>query len=113
MVSKHEAPEPQTKVSGTWRTPGKGPHDDVEVRVAYGLVHAPATALFLEGVELREFRITSTAEGARIMLKAKRGKMHVVAFFNADSWRDAIVLALTSLDSQHVVWKPDQWPPDL
>lgn len=102
---------PPFKNGGTWRTQGKGPHDDVEQRVAYGLFHTPTVARFLDGVDIRELRVTFIGDEWRLMLKGRRGTRHLVCFFYAPGWREAYTLMVTSLDSGHVVWQPDRYPP--
>jgi len=102
---------PPSKDGRPWRPPGKGPHDDREVRLAYGLVHLPAVAHFLDGVELQEMRLTLVEEGYRVMLKGKRGNQPKVAFLYANSWKDALILVATTLDSGHSVWWDDKYPP--
>ena len=105
------AGRPPIKIGGEWRPQGKGPHDDVEVRVAYALVHVPVLAKFLSDVDLREFRISSADGGWRLMLKGTRRDKHVVAFFHADSWKDLITLCATTLDTGAATWYPDLYPP--
>jgi len=103
-------PAPPLNNGGEYRTQGKGPHDDVEVRVAYGLTHAPRHAKWTQNVELREFRITDIGGSWRVMLKGRRKGKAMVAFFNAETWRDAIALSVTSLDTGYVTWRPDRYP---
>ena len=103
--------EQETKVSGEWRTQGKGPHDDVEVRVAYSFIHAPALAYFLAGVELTPVRFTKEQGRWLLMLLGERPRMRVVAFVSADTYREAIVLCATYLDTNSVPWKESKPPP--
>lgn len=110
-MNPNGAGEPPIKIGGEFRGRGKGPHDDVEVRVAYALIHAPTLASFLSNVELREFRINQVDDGWRLMLKGKRGREHQVAFFYAENWRDLVTLAVTSLDTGRVDWYHDRYPP--
>lgn len=104
------AGKPRFKNRGEWRRPGKGPHDDVEVRVAYGLANSETLARFLDGVELQEFRITNLTEDCRVMLKGNRGTSPVVAYFYAPTWRDALRLAVSSLDTGNARWELDDYP---
>lgn len=105
------AGEPSIEIEGEFRPQGKGPHDDVEVRVAYSLVHAATLTWFMEQVELLELRVSVLEDGYRVMLKGTRKGKHLVAFFRAASWREAITLAATSVDCGYVTWWPDQYPP--
>lgn len=104
-------PAPLCKPSGEWRAQGKGPHDDIEVRVAYGLFHTPTVVAFLDGVDLDEMRISKLPHTWRLMLKGRRSGQPLVAFYYADTWRDLIVLMVTSTDSQHTGWQQDDHPP--
>lgn len=99
-----------TKVGGHWRTPGRGPADDLEVRFGYSLIQTPAMSLELCGVELSEFRVTRVDVQWRCMLKGLRRNKPVVAFFYEDTYKDVLVLALTSLDLGRVKWYPDKFP---
>lgn len=46
---------PPIKIEGHFRRQGKGPHTDVEVRVAYGLIHLPATIFMIDDITLTKF----------------------------------------------------------
>ena len=82
----------------------------MEVRVAYVLNQAPALAEWVAGVTLREFRVNVLPDGFRVMLKGSRAGKPVVAFFNAETWHDAIKTATTSLDTPYTRWLPDRYP---
>lgn len=109
MGTLQDHPSP-FKNGGQWRTQGKGPHDDLEVRVAYALVNAETIARFLDGVLLQEFRLTALELGYRVMLKGMRGGKPVVAYFYEEAWRDVVRLAVTSLDTARATWTPDIHP---
>jgi len=109
VIKPLRAPEPPIKIGGPWQRLGKGPAGDVEARVAYGLVNAPETAEYTSGVKLTEFRVSEVLDGYRVILKGRsRGKPRI-AFVHATTWRDAIRLAVTMLDSAHVPWGRDTW----
>lgn len=105
------AGRPAIKIAGEWRTAGKGPHDDVEVRVAYCLVHAEALVFMLHGVRLTQFRITPRKDSVLVMLKGTRQGKKLVAWFSQPTWRSAVTLAATCMDSGHVDWLDDKPPP--
>ena len=111
MGTIHASLAPSTKVDSQWRPPGKGPHDDIEVRLAYGLIHMPVLTDFLAGITLKEIRVTAVEGGWRVMLKGKRGKEHKVAFFAADTLRGALMEAVTTVDINYTEWHPDRFPP--
>lgn len=101
---------PAIKIAGEWRPPGKGPNDDIEVRVAYSFLHAPALARFLSGVDLTAVWATVEETGWRLTLKGVRGKHPVVAYIHQTTFRDVIVAAATSLDTNNLKWWPDDHP---
>lgn len=102
---------PPIKIGGEWRTQGKGPHDDLEVRVAYSLRHGPALCSFLAGLELTQMSLFKREDGWLVMLKGERPGKQRVAFLNASTFEGALVLAATALDSGNVPWKVDvPWP---
>lgn len=105
-----EAGWPSIKIDGEWRPPGKGPHDDVEVRVAYSFLHAPALARFLSGVDMDAMWLMAEEGGWRLTIKGKRGERPVVAYFHATSFRNVVTLAATSLDTDRAKWWPDDNP---
>lgn len=105
------AGRPPTRVGGDWRSPGQGPFPDLEVRVAYGFVHAPAKALKGSNVELTHFSMIKKSDGWLVMLKGERPRMTVVAFLHGETYREALVTAVTALDSGHVPWKESKPPP--
>ncbi len=100
-----------TEVGGEWRLSGKGPHDDPEVRLGYGLCHVPTMCLMLEGVVFSEFRVTALADGYRVMVKGMRGEDPVVSFYYADTFRDVVMVAVTHLDIGRSTWNHDAYPP--
>lgn len=101
------AGKPAIKIAGEWRTPGKGPHSDVEVRVAYSLFHAETNAFFLDGVVLTQMGMFKKDDGWLLLLKGTRKKKKLKAWLHAPTWRDALVLAATCLDSCHLNWTID------
>ena len=102
---------PQTKVSGTSRPPGQGPHPDPEVRFGYALKQAPAYTQKHGGVHLRELRVTEVDGGWRVMVKGDRGKEPVVCYTYHESYVAALVLAMSFLDQGQVTWHHDRYPP--
>lgn len=110
MRIQEDAP-PLSKLTGKWRRPGKGPHTDVEVRVAYAFVHAPHLAWLMDDVELTHFSMIKKKDGWLVMLKGERPKMTVVAFIHGKTYREAMVTAVTTLDSGHVPWAESKPPP--
>lgn len=111
MPGKAQAASPPIKIGGEWRTRGRGPHDDLEVRVAYSLRHGETLCGFLAGVELTQLTFFKKPEGWLIMLKGKRGRDKRVAFLNAFTFEGALVLAATAMDSGDIPWKKDNPPP--
>lgn len=111
MIAPFVSVQPRTKVPGTWRTPGKGPHDDLELRVGYGLSHMQVTAAKTGRIYLREFRITEVEDGWLAMVKGDRGKKALVAYFFAETYRGALVSAITSLDTGTAPYRADSYPP--
>lgn len=91
---------------------GKGPHDDVEVRVAYALLHAEALAFFLSGVRLTELRLMVRDHVHLVMLKGTRKGKKLIAFVPGNTWRDALTCCATSLDTNAVPWRDDKPPPN-
>lgn len=102
---------PPIKIGSEWRPAGRGPHDDLEVRVAYSLRHAETLCGFLAGVELTQFSLFKRSYGWLLMLKGKRGRKELVAFRPATTFPGALVLAATSLDSGDVPWQADKPKP--
>lgn len=102
---------PTSKDGSRWRRNGKGPHTDVEVRVAYSFIHAPTLAWTLDAVELTHFSMIKKSDGWLAMLKGERPKMTVVAFIHGPTYREALVEAVTMLDSGHVPWAESKPPP--
>lgn len=102
---------PLSKLIGTWRTPGQGPHDDVEVRLGYGLRHVEQLTEMHGNVRLREFRVTEVEDGWRVMFKGDRRGKPVVAYVYASSYINALIVAITSLDIGKCVWHHDEYPP--
>lgn len=104
-TGKHR--QPSIEIDGAWRTQGRGPHDDPEVRTAYSLLHAETLVFFLTGMELTHFSIIKREADYLVMLKGKRKGVKYVAFLNAATFQGACVLAATSLDSGYLSWKLD------
>lgn len=101
-----------TKVTGEFRPPGKGPHDDADLRVAYGLRHLPTTAAWLDRVELTTLSLFRKEDGWLVMLKGNRGRSRLIAWLHASTWADALVLVATTVDSSHVAWQIEEtWKP--
>lgn len=101
---------PSIKIDGEWKPVGKGPSDDLEVRVAYSFLHAPTLAGFLSGVALTAVWMTVEPGGWRLTMKGVRGKRPVVAYFHATRFRDVIVAAATTLDTASATWWADDHP---
>ncbi len=104
---------PSNKFEGEWRRPGQGPSTDLEERVAYAFCNAPASAEKLANVELTHFSMIRKSDGWLVMLKGERPRMTVVAFLHGQTYREAVVLAVTALDSNHVPWQESKPPPWL
>ncbi len=102
---------PPTEVAGKWRSPGRGPSDDLDLRVGYGLANMPGTARKTSGLAFREFRITEVEDGWLAMVKGDKGRRPVVAFAYAETYRDALLLGLTLLDTGRCWWQDDDYPP--
>lgn len=105
------AGRPPIKIGGEWRPRGKGPHDDVEVRVAYTIFHTDVLSSFLYGVDVSELRITNLGDVWRLMLKGDRKRQPVIAFFYAETWQGLFTLMATSLDSGAATFYQDIYPP--
>ncbi len=103
--------DPPNKFAGKWRSSGQGPTPDLEERVAYGLVHAPAKVEKSSNVDLTHFSFIKKKDGWLVMLKGERPRMTVVAFLHGNSFREALVTAVTALDSGHVPWQESKPPP--
>jgi hypothetical protein len=101
----------QAKDCGEWRRTGKGPHDDLEVRVGYALTNVPVMAFMLDDVTIREVRLTEVEDGWRLMLKGDRSGKPVVAYTYGDTYRDTMVAGLTMLDTGKAYWDHDEYPP--
>ncbi len=106
-----EHSSPRTKVPGTWRPPGQGPHPDLEVRLGYALKHAEAHTSWKHQVHLREVRLTEVEDGWRLMFKGDHDGKPVVAYAYDDTYIDALIQGLTTLDLGRCVWSPDDYPP--
>lgn len=111
MVETKAAGSPLSKLTGKWRPDGAGPDTSLEARVAYGLVQAPAKAQWLSNVELTHFSFIKKKDGWLVMLKGERPRMPVVAFMHGETFLEAMVTAVTALDSGHVPWKESKPPP--
>lgn len=107
MEQLQRATRPPIKNGREWRPNGQGPHDDLEVRVAYSLRHGETLVGFLADLALTQFTLFRKEDGWLIMLKAERGKKKRVAFMNASTFSGALVLAATAMDSGNVPWKED------
>lgn len=102
--------EPPIKIGGRWRPAGKGPHDDVEIRVAYSFIHLPNAVFLLDGVSLTDFSLMKREDGWLVMLKGTRRGVKKIAWLHAKTWKEAVTLAATATDSQHTPWA-DPKPP--
>lgn len=104
---------PPIEIAGTWRNRGRGPHDDVEVRVAYGLLHLDTVVHFLHGIELTAFALWKKEDEWVVMLKGQGPRKPMIAWLHAPTFKDALVMAATACDSSHVDWavaKPRKKP---
>lgn len=105
METVLEGRRPPTNVGGKWRKQGKGPHTDVEVRAAYGLYHLAANVEYLSRVELTTFALFKRDDGWLVMLKGQGPRRPMIAWLHAPTFKAALVLATTSVDSAHVEWR--------
>lgn len=110
-MQAEEQASPLSKLTGKWKSLGQGPTPDLEARVAYSLVHAPATAQWTANVELTHFSFIKKPDGWLVMLKGERPRMTVVAFLHGETFLEAMVTAVTALDSGHVPWNESKPPP--
>ena len=83
----------------------------MDLRVGYGLANLPATVLEEGLVRLRELRITEVEEGWLAMVKGDKGKRPVVAYAFANTYREALTLAITLQDTGQASWDSDDYPP--
>lgn len=102
---------PPIKIGGPWQRRGQGPSPNLEERVSYGFINAPEKALKLANVELTHFSMIKKTDGWLVMLKGERPRMRVVAFIHGPTYREALVTAVTMLDSNHVPWRESKPPP--
>lgn len=102
---------PPIKIGGEWIPNGRGPNDNLEVRVAYALRHGETLCKFMAGVTLTQLTLFKKDYGWLVMLKGARGKEKLVAFLSATDFSGALVLAATSMDTSRVPWKKDEPPP--
>lgn len=109
-MARTEERRPTSKDDNRWRKQGKGPHDDLEVRVAYALVHIPTLLRFLADITLTAFWITAEEGGWRLTIKGIRRKKPVVAYLHVEAFRDLMGAAATSADSNTLRWWPDKHP---
>ncbi len=103
--------QPPIKIGGRWLPIGKGPHDSLEVRVAYGLCCTPVLVRDLNGVELQEMRLSTNRSEWRLLLKGVRRKRYVIAYFYAPSWREVLTEMVTLADTANIPWHDDEVPP--
>jgi len=89
---------------------GKGPHGDLEVRVAYGLFQTPYLVERLAGVDLQEMRLSVNRGEWRVLLKGTRRKRFVIAYFYAPTWREVLTQLVTMADSGFIPWHDDEVP---
>ena len=112
MSGRYEADTaPSIKIEGEWMPAGQGPGVTLEDRVAYSFINAPANSLKLSNVDLTHFSMIRKRDGWLVMLKGERPRMTVVAFLHGATYREALVLAVTCLDSGHVPWRESKPPP--
>lgn len=90
---------------------GKGPHDDREVRLGYGLKSAEALVALMAGVRLREVRFTEVEDGWRAMFKGDLKGKPVVAYAYHDTYAAVLMFSITSLDLGRLSWHHDEYPP--
>jgi hypothetical protein len=62
----------------------------------------------LDDLVFTEFRVLSRDDGYLVMLKGTRLGKKKVAWFHAATYRDAMVLVATSIDSGHADWLLDK-----
>jgi len=103
--------KPTTQVDGAWQKPGQGPSTNLEARVTYSFINAPEKAEKLSNVALTHFSMIKKKDGWLVMLKGERPRMTVVAFLHGPTYREALVIAVTCLDSGHVPWQESKPPP--
>ncbi len=97
-------------IDGEWRSKGKGPHDDLEIRVAYSFLNLPEYSRWTTQVEVTAVWLTAEEGGWRVSLKGIRRGRPLRAFLHAPDYKAAVVLAGTSVDVGQVEWKHDPRP---
>lgn len=102
---------PSIKIDGKVELPLTPADAQVAVRVARGLGNLHVLCYVHEGVTVQELRISWIGNTWRLMLKGKRAKRPVVAYFYADEWWDLLTVTVTSVDSGYVDWHRDTYPP--
>lgn len=95
---------PPIEIDGTFRNPGKGPHTDVEVRVAYSLRHLETLVRFLGGVDLTTVSLFKKPDGWLVMLKGIGPRHPMIAWMHGATFAQALEILATSCDSSHVDW---------
>lgn len=102
---------PSIKIDGELELPVTPVDAHVAVRVAKGLGNLHTVCYIHAGVTLQELRISWIGTTWRLMLKGKKGRRHMAAYFYALEWWDLLTLAVTAVDSSHVDWAEDLYPP--
>lgn len=100
--------EPPINIAGTWRSAGKGPDTDLEVRIGYGLMHMDRNADFLHGIQLTHYSMFRVDDGWLVMLKGKGPRKPYIAWIHGPTFKAAMVAATTSIDSGHVDWRVEK-----
>lgn len=103
--------KPPIKIGSEWQPLGRGPSTDLEARVTYAFCNAPENAERLSNVDLTHFSMIKKPDGWLVMLKGERPRMTVVAFLHGETYKDALIAAVTCLDSNHVPWQESKPPP--
>lgn len=82
-----------------------------ERRAARGLLALVQNASYMYAVQVYDVRFTRRDEGWLVMVKGKRYGAYLIAFFNAPRFAEALIYVATSMDSKHVDWFEDRYPP--
>ncbi len=110
MIRPLTAGQSPIKIGDEWMPKGKGPHDDIEVRVAYGLFQTPDLVGDLASVDLQEMRLSVNRGEWRLLLKGVRRKRYVIAYFYAPTWREVLTEMVTMADTGYIPWQDDEVP---
>lgn len=80
---------------------------ELEGRVAAGLLDMCKNAFWMYAVDVTGMFCFRTEDGWLAMVKGSRNGKRVVAYFNGPTYPAALELMITSIDSKHVSWWPD------